>query len=110
MFLDLKKKNLIITGPTGFGKSYISFALGNNVCICRYRTVYYNYNKIFSSLKISKIDDTHEHKVNRIKNQGLFIFDDFGIQPIDLQSRLFLLEKFEYRHGMKSTVISEGVV
>lgn len=100
-----KKQNIIITGPTGIGKSYIGTALGNKACLFGYKTLYYNTAKLFSALKLSKADGTYEKRIKNIQKQDLLILDDFGLYPLDIQSCLFLLEIIEDRHGLKSTII-----
>jgi DNA replication protein DnaC len=104
-----KKENIIITGPTGVGKSYISSTLGHQACLCEYRVLYFNCNKLFDLLKISKVDGSYSRLLTRIQKQDLLILDDFGIHPIDGKSRLFLLELLEDRHGLKSTVITSQI-
>lgn len=101
-----KKENIIITGSTGVGKSYIASALGHQGCVKGYRVIYYNTAKLFTKLKMAKGDGTYAKEINRIERQDLLILDDFGLQPIDAQIRLSLLEIIEDRHGKKSTIIA----
>ena len=101
-----KKENIIITGPTGVGKSYIASTLGHQACLSEYKTLYFNCNKLFEVLKIGKADGSYPRIISKLLNQDLLILDDFGLQPIDSQSRLFLLEILEDRHGLKSTIIT----
>lgn len=99
-------ENILITGPTGVGKSYIASALGNQACLKGYKVVYYNMQKLFSSLKMSKADGSYLKEIDRIARQDLLILDDFGLQALDANNRLMLLEIIEDRHGKKSTLIS----
>lgn len=101
-----RKENIIITGPTGVGKSYIASALGHQMCIYGYRVLYYNTAKLFSLLKMSKADGSYFKYINRIEKQDLLILDDFGLYPLDEQSKLALLEIIEDRHGKRSTIIT----
>jgi len=100
------KKNIIITGPTGVGKSYVASALGNQACIYGYRTFYFNLRKLFSSLKLAKADGTYINQIQKIEKADLLILDDFGLEKLDTASRLILLEILEDRHGLRSTVIT----
>jgi len=101
-----KKRDIIITGPTGVGKSYLGSALGCQGCLYGFRVLYFNCAKLFSQLKLKKADGTYHKELERIQKQEVLILDDFGLHPFDAQSRLFLLEIMEDRHGRSSTVIS----
>lgn len=101
-----KKENILITGATGVGKSYIASAIGNQACLKGYRTLYFNTQKIFPRLKMLKADGSYFKEINRIEKHDLLILDDFGLQPFDNQNRMILLEIIEDRHGRKSTIIS----
>lgn len=104
-----RKENIIITGSTGVGKSYIASALGHQACIFGYKVLYYNTSKLFSMLKMSKADDSYLKHINRIEKQDLLILDDFGLHPLDEQSKLALLEIIEDRHGKRSTIITSQI-
>lgn len=101
-----KKQNIIITGPTGCGKSYVACALGHNACIHGRTVSYFNSSKLFKSLKLSNADGTYLKEINRIKKIDLLIIDDFGLEPFDKQSRLSLLEIIEDRYDEKSMIIT----
>ena len=107
-FID-KAENLLITGSTGSGKSYIASALGHNACSLGYRVVYYNVPKLFAKLKMSKADGSYLKEVAKIERQHLLILDDFGIQPFDAASRAALMELVEDRHGKGSLIITSQV-
>lgn len=99
-------ENILITGPTGVGKSYIASALGKQACLKGYKVIYHNLQKLFSSLKISKADGSYPKEIDRIEKHDLLIIDDFGLQNLDVHNRMMLLEIIEDRHGKKSTIIS----
>lgn len=100
------RKNIIITGPTGVGKSYTASALGIQACIYGYRTLYFNLGKLFSQLMLSKADGSYISEMQKIEKTQLLILDDFGLQKLDNTSRLIFLEILEDRHGLASTVIT----
>ena len=104
-----KKENIIITGSTGVGKSFFASALGHQACIKGFKVIYYNTAKLFSKLKMAKGDGTYAKELSRIEKQDVLILDDFGLQPMDQQIRLALLEIMEDRHGKKSTIISSQI-
>ncbi len=104
-FID-NAENILITGCTGIGKSYIASALGNQACLKGYKVFYTNITKLFAKLKMMKADGSYLREISRIEKQDLLILDDFGLQPLDNQNRAALMELIEDRHGRKSTIIT----
>jgi DNA replication protein DnaC len=104
-----KKENIIITGPTGVGKSYLASALGHQACVKGYKVRYFNMSKLFSILKMSKADNSYLKEMARIEKQDVLILDDFGLHPFDSGTCIFLLEIIEDRHGKSSTIIASQV-
>jgi len=104
-FID-RYENLLITGSTGIGKSYIASAIGHQACILGYKVLYASTPKLFAKLKMAKADGSYIKETAKIERQELLIFDDFGIQPFDAQSRAALMEIIEDRHGKTSLIIT----
>jgi DNA replication protein DnaC len=100
------KENILITGSTGTGKSFMASAIGHQACFSGYKVLYANTSKLFAQLKIAKADGSVMKELIRIEKQDLLILDDFGIQPLDQQSRSMLMEIMEDRHGKRSTIIT----
>ncbi len=100
-----KKENLIITGPTGVGKSYLASAIGNQACIKDFKVKYFNMTRLLTTLAMSKADNSYLKKLEQIKKIDLLILDDFGLQPIAEKDRISLLEIIEDRYKEKSTLI-----
>ena len=101
-----RNENILICGPTGVGKSFISSALGNQACHLGLKVLYFNTQKLFTWLRMSKADGSYMREINRIEKQDLLIIDDFGLQEMDEQNRMTFLEIVEDRHDRKSTIIS----
>jgi len=101
-----KKENIIITGATGVGKSYVASALGNLVCKQGFKAIYFNCLKLFSRLKFARAEGSYEKEINLIQKKDLLVLDDFGLDILDGPSRLSLLEIIEDRQGRKSTIIT----
>ena len=101
-----KQENLIITGSTGIGKSYLASAFGHKACSMGFRVLYQHHSKLFSRLKIAKADGNYLKELARIERQHLLLIDDFGITPLDAQSRAALMEIMEDRHGKSSTIFT----
>ncbi len=104
-----KKENIIITGATGVGKSYIASALGNQACSLRFKVMYYNMAKLLAKLKMLKADGSYLREITRMEKADLLIIDDFGLQPLDNQSRLSFLEIIEDRHENRSSIFTSQV-
>jgi DNA replication protein DnaC len=104
-----KGEDLFITGSTGTGKSYLASAIGQQACLLGLKVLYTNVAKLMSQLKMAKADDAHLKELARIEKQDALILDDFGVQPLDNQSRSLLLDIIEDRHGKRSTIITSQV-
>jgi DNA replication protein DnaC len=104
-----KKENVLITGSTGIGKSYIASAIGHQACSMGYRVLYEHSSKMFARLKMGKADGSYLKEVAKMEKQDLLILDDFGMQPLDANSRTVLMEIIEDRHGKRSTLFTSQV-
>jgi len=101
-----EKQDIIITGPTGAGKSFIATALAHQGCMYGFKVLYLNCSKLFSQLKITRAEGTYVKELKKLQNQDVLVLDDLGLHPFDTQNRLSLLEIMEDRHGRKSTIIT----
>lgn len=104
-----ENENVLITGSTGVGKSYIATALGYQACIQGYRVMYFNATKLFSMLKIAKADGSYLKTLAKLERQNMIIIDDFGLQPLDSQNRIALLEIIEDRHNKGSMIVTSQI-
>lgn len=104
-----KTENILITGSTGVGKSYLATALGYQACINGYRVMYHNTTKLFSKLKMAKADGSYLKELAKMERHHLVILDDFGLQPLDSQNRIALLEIIEDRHNNGTLMVTSQV-
>jgi DNA replication protein DnaC len=100
-----RHQNIVFSGPTGIGKSFLAQALGHQGCLYGYKTGYYPCSKLFKQLQLCRADGTYLKELERIKKQDLFLLDDLGLEPFDAPGRLSLLEILEDRIGRKSSII-----
>lgn len=101
-----RAQNLLIDGKTGCGKSYLACALGRQACFMGYRVEYFSMNKFVEKIALAKIDGSLLKLVNHIEKNDLIIFDDFGLQPLDNNSRLALLQVLEDCYQRKSVIVT----
>lgn len=101
-----KNENIIITGPSGVGKSYLGQALGYQACFYENRVQYSTTARLFNRLKLSKVDGTYLKEIHKLNKANLLILDDFGLQAFDNFARETLMDIIDERFGIASTIIS----
>jgi DNA replication protein DnaC len=98
-------QNVLITGATGCGKSYLACALGRQACHLGYRTIYWGMLRLVEKIQQTKLEGTFAKFLDRLNKMNLLIIDDFGIIPITNNVRVTLLQILEDRYNKKSTII-----
>jgi DNA replication protein DnaC len=99
-------QNVIITGPTGTGKTYVACALGHKACRDGYRVRYYVAKKLFYELSQSHADGSFMRLSKKLLRTNLLIIDDWGMETVaETQYRDFL-ELLDDRHGSGATLIT----
>jgi len=99
-------RNVLISGPTGIGKSFISCALGNTAARSGYTVLYMRAPRLFESLQQARGDGSHLKALARLSRVQLLIIDDFLITPLSDWERRDLLEVIEDRYQAGATVIA----
>lgn len=97
--------NLIITGPTGVGKSYIGCALAHKACLEGYNSVYYRATRMFASLEVAKAEGRYAKVLQQISKMDLLIIDDWGLTKLNPREEQELLEVMEDRYELRSTIL-----
>ena len=100
------KQNIIITGKTGTGKSYIAQALANHSIYNGYRAYYIRTPLLLEEIRISRIDGTYTNLLKKYSRFKLLILDDFGIAPMAPDDTTNLFEIIEDRTEINSTIIT----
>lgn len=101
-----KSRDLLITGSTGVGKSFIASALGFQACVHEFKVMYITANKLFDKLLLAKADGTYFKYIDAISRVQLFIIDDFGLKKLDNKQCTMMLDLIDDRHGRCSTIIT----
>ena len=104
-----RKENIILTGASGVGKSYLAQALGHQGCMMEYKTTYTNTARLFKRLKLSKVDGTYLKELGKLIKADLLILDDFGLQSFDNHARETLMDIIDDRYNKASTIISSQI-
>ncbi|MCM4161936.1 ATP-binding protein, partial [Antarcticibacterium sp. W02-3] len=94
-----RRENVILTGASGVGKSYLAQALGHQACLMGYKTVYSNTARLFKKFKLSKVDGTYLKELNKLLKADLLILDDFGLQAFDNHARETLMDIIDDRYN-----------
>ena len=97
---------LIITGKTGCGKSFLANALARQACHNGFKTVYLNMNSFVDRIAQARLDGTYQKFIGKLNRNDLIVLDDFGMQPMNQDTRLALFQLLEERYGEKSVIIA----
>jgi DNA replication protein DnaC len=101
-----RAENILISGATGAGKSFLACAFGHQACVMGYKTTYLNLNRFTEKIMVAKLDGSFIKLLNQLEKVKLLILDDFGLAPLDQNTRLALLQILEDRYGKKSVMIA----
>lgn len=99
-------RNVLISGPTGIGKSFIACALGNAAARAGYTVLYLRAPRLFETLQQARGDGSHLKTLNRLSKVQMLIIDDFLLTPLSDWERRDLLEVIEDRYQSGATVIA----
>ena len=98
-------RNIIITGPTGVGKTYIACAIANRVCRKKHSVRYFRTGSLLSSIALARADGSYPSLVRRLEQTNLLVLDDWALYPLEADAAREIFEVLEDRSGTGSTMI-----
>ena len=101
--------NILITGPTGVGKSYLACALAQKACREGYRTLYFRLTRLLQELTMARGDGRYGKMLINLAKNDLLVIDDWGLAPLDDHGRRDILEILEDRHNVRSTLVTSQI-
>jgi DNA replication protein DnaC len=99
-------ENILITGATGCGKSHVACALGYQACLLGIKTRYFNMNRLIETVSMAKTEGSYLKFLNSLEKIPLIIIDDFGLQALNKNMKLALLQIMEDRYAKKSLIVT----
>jgi DNA replication protein DnaC len=104
-----RNENIIVTGPTGSGKSYLAQSLGMHACHMLHKTLYFNTARLMDEIKLSKLQGNYLAFLKKLQNSELLILDDFGLTAIDQMQRQALLDIVEHKYDSASIIFTSQI-
>jgi DNA replication protein DnaC len=101
--------NVLLTGPTGLGKSWLACALAHKGCQSGYSALYCRLSRLLQSLSLARGDGSYAKQMSRLARTDVIILDDWGLEPLTAEHRRDLLEILEDRHGSRSTIVTSQI-
>lgn len=102
-------QNVLITGMTGTGKTYVACALAQQACRKGYRALYRRASKLFPELALARADGTYTRLLSKLARADVLVIDDWAMNAITDVERRDLLEILDDRYGSRATIVTSQV-
>ena len=99
-----RRQNILITGPTGVGKSYVACALAHKACLENYRTRYYRLPRLLQELQAARAGGTYLHLLKQLARTDVLVLDDWGLHGIGMGEQRDLMDLLDDRYTVRSTI------
>ena len=104
-----RRQDLLITGKTGTGKSWLACALGHKACRDDRSVLYYRVPRLLDALALARGDGRYPRLLKSLARVELLVLDDWGLAPVTSQQGRDLLDIIDDRHGRGSTIVTSQV-
>jgi DNA replication protein DnaC len=101
-----EQQNVIITGPTGVGKTFVACAFAQQACRKGFSALYRRASRLFDEMALARADGSYVRVLAKLARIDVLIIDDWGLTPVADQERCDFLEILEDRYGQKSTIMT----
>jgi DNA replication protein DnaC len=102
------KRNVLLIGPTGVGKSHLAQAIGHRACRAGYGVVSVAAQELFRDLRAGRADASVDRRLDKLTRPELLIIDDLGLRPLAPEEQLELYELIRLRHERASTIVTSN--
>jgi DNA replication protein DnaC len=105
----VKSQNVLLTGATGTGKSYIAQSIGIHACEFKYKVIYFTMNELKIEMEMQQMKGTLNHWIKKLQQANVLILDDFGLAPITDGIKQLLMNVIDFKYQKSTIIISSQI-